>query len=190
MFKKRKYSDAELVTLVKQGKSDAALNYLYKITQPKILALVLKNNGSEEEAQDIFQDSVIAFYSYVIENKFKESESVEGFIYAVAQNKWINRAKVRHKTTGLSEDYFLASDEFQTQESDHKKIEVLLAHLGEVCRELLTYSIFYKMTMEDIALRMSYSNANAVKTKNYKCKQRLIALVKDKESLMSYLYNE
>lgn len=190
MFKKKKYTDLQLINLVKKGESDNALLYLYKTIQPKVTRWILQNNGSIEEAQDIFQDSVIVFYKYIVENKFKESESIEGFIYSVAKNKWINRAKQQQKITSLSGDYSSTHEEFQEKEANTKNIEALLEQLGEVCKELLTYSIFYKMTMDDIALRMNYSNANAVKTKNYKCKQRLVKLVKDKESLRSLLYNE
>ncbi len=191
MFKRvKKYTDLELLEIVQKGDSNEALTYLYKNVQPKVTKWISQNNGSIEEAQDIFQDSVIVFYKYVTQQKFKENESIEGFIFSVAKNKWINRAKQRQKTTHLPATFSIADEGISYKESDLKNIELLLEKLGQACKELLTYSVFYKMSMEDIALRMNYSNANAVKTKNYKCKQRLVKLVKDKKSLMNFLYHE
>lgn len=191
MFKiKTTYSNEELLSLIQQGFTDKALAYLYKTVQPKITGWILQNSGSRAEAQDIFQDSVIAFYRYVIDQKFKSSESIEGFIFITAKNKWINRAKKLQTNTTLTE--YNISEEAQNDEieSNPKAIAQLLEQLGEVCKELLTYSIFYKLSMDDIALRMNYDNSNTVKTKNYKCKQRLVKLVKDKKGLKNYLYSE
>lgn len=191
MFKRRKtYTDQDIISFVKKGESNKVLLFLYEQTQPKITNWILKNSGTVEEAQDVFQDSVVVLYQYIVENKFKEKESIEGFLYSVAKNKWINRAKQQKNTIYLSKDISIDENEIVEAEGDFKNIELLLEQLGKTCKELLVYSIFYKMTMEDIALRMSFSNANAAKTKNYKCKQRLVKLVKDKKSLLGFLYNE
>lgn len=190
MFKRKViYTNKELLSLIQQGSTDKVLSYLYKSVQPKITSWVLQNSGSKEEAQDIFQDSVIVFYKYVVNKQFKVTESIEGFIFVTAKNKWINRAKQQQRTKGLSEEFNHIKEE-EVREEKNIHVEALLEKLGEVCKELLTYSIFYKMSMEDIALRMNYSGANAVKTKNYKCKQRLVKLVKDKKGLRKYLDSE
>ena len=191
MFKKKKYTDSELVTLVKEGESDKALSYLYKTVQPKIRIWILQNNGDKEEAQDIFQDSIVAFYHYVLNNKFKSGNSVEGFVFSIAKNKWINRAKYKKRTISLEAGGSkLTIENGSSKEGFNTAISDLLEKLGVVCKELLTYSIFYKLTMEDIALKMGYENENTAKTKNYKCKQRLVKLVKDKEGLKRILYHE
>lgn len=191
MFKKRKYTDTELLALIKGANSDKALNYLYSSVRPKIVNWILSNNGDKEEAEDIFQDSIIAFYNYVINLKFKNENSIEGFIFSIAKNKWINRAKQKQKTVREETSFNIAKEEELAPSDDFNKVvSSLLEQLGEVCKDLLTYSIFYKLTMEDIALKMGYDNANTAKTKNYKCKQRLVKLVKDKKGLKNILYNE
>lgn len=192
MFKKEKYTDNELIELVRKGESNKALLFLYKTIQPKVSTWISQNNGSIEEAQDIFQDCVIVFYKYVINSKFKEEESIEGFIYSVAKNKWINKAKQNKRFVNdeIKVETYKTEEETLESEDLNEVIKNLLEQLGEVCKELLTYSIFYKLSMEDIALRMEYDNANTAKTKNYKCKQRLVKLVKNKAELRNRLYSE
>jgi len=192
MFKRqKKYNDHEVVALIKSADSSNVLNFLYKTVQPKISTWIMKNNGSDEDAQDIFQDAVLSFYSYVLDDKFDDGKSVGAFIFSTAKNMWINKVKlISRENAELPHQIADVGLNDEISRENDKKITALLAELGARCEELLTYRIFYKMSMEDIALRMRFANANAVKTKNYKCKQRLVLLVKDKKGLKEYLYSE
>ncbi len=191
-----KYSDTEIVAQIKKGDSDSVLNFLYQTVQFKISSWIIQNNGNEEEAQDIFQDAVVAFYKFVLANKFEEGRSVEGFIFAIGRNLWINRVKQKNKLMMDAEGIeklpeITEESDFLTEIVDAEraqKMEVLLSQLGERCKELLTLSIFYSMPMEDISEKMGFSNANTAKTKNYKCKQRLIKIIKENEQVKEWLY--
>lgn len=192
MFKRQKtYSDKQIVELIKRAESREVLKFLYKTVQPKITAWIAKNSGSNDDAQDVFQDAVLSFYNYVLDDKFDDGKSVAAFIFSSAKNNWINRAKqASRESAELPHQVIDVSTSNETSHENDNKIATLLGELGTRCEELLRYSIFYKMSMEDIALRMGFSNANAAKTKNYKCKQRLVLLVKNKEGLKDYLFSE
>lgn len=187
------YSDAEVIESIKKGEANNVLTFLYKSVQPKVRSWVMQNNGDADEAQDIFQDAVIAFYKYVTEDKFKEGNSVAGFIFTISKNLWINRAKQMNKLERNVEIHADKHSEEMAAESQYisnekaEKIQEILSQLGERCKELLTYSIFYRMSMEDISVKMGFSNADTAKTKNYKCKQRLIKLFKDNSHLKELL---
>lgn len=194
MFKRtKKYKDHEIIDAIKGGDSDAVLRFLYTSMQPKLSKWIIQNNGSEAEAQDIFQDAVLSFYEYVLNGKFDASKSVNGFIYSVGRNMWINRAKQKNKVVSGAE--FIESVEGENyeelnvyKEENPEQIDALLTKLGERCKELLTYTIFYNMKMVDIASKMGFSNPNTAKTKNYKCKKRLMKIIKEDESVQGWLY--
>jgi|CXWL01.1.fsa_nt_gi RNA polymerase sigma factor (sigma-70 family) len=189
------YTDNEVLSAIKNGKSADVLNYLYRSIQPKIRAWVIKNNGDEEEAQDIFQDAIIAFYKYVRMNQFKEENSIAGFIFSISKNLWINRVKQKNRFTDNMEIHtnkYIHESEFSEQiisDERAEKIQEILSQLGERCKELLTYSVFQNMSMEDICKKMGFNNSDTAKTKNYKCKQRLIKLVKDHKHFKKLLYS-
>ena len=192
----KRYSDKEIVAAIKLGKADRELQFLYDTTQPKIRSYVLGNSGSEAEAQDVFQDAVVAFFQHVLAGKFDESKSVDGFIYTIARNHWINRAKRQQKFVKPTEAMehskaYSEADDFLSRTIDQERadtVQQLLAKLGERCKELLTYHIFYKLRMDEIAEKMGLANANAAKTQNYKCKQKLIRMVKENSELRAALY--
>ena len=186
----KRYSDNDIIHLVRLGESNEVLSYLYKTLRPKIKNWILNNSGSEEEAQDIFQDAIIAFYKYVQQNKFEENKSIESFLFVVSKNLWINRVKQKNKLVNnlehipdtFEEDYL----DGQISEERTKKIQDILSQLGERCKDILTYSVFYKMSMQEISEKMDFSNADTAKTKNYKCKQRLIKLVKESKAVKEF----
>ena len=188
---KSSYTNIEIVKAIKSNKADKVLLFLYKNLKPKISKWIITNNGSKEEAQDIFQDSILVFYSYVLKDKFDVNASVEAFIFKIAKNKWINYVKKEGKITSLEDDIKI-NEESNTSSSKNNQqqlINELLEQLGTVCKEILTYTIFYKISMEDVCTRMNYNNPNTAKTKNYKCKQRLKNLINENPRIKQQLSN-
>jgi len=193
---KKKFTDTEIIAAIKAGNATQELQYLYDTTQRKIRKYIVQNNGSGEEAQDVFQDSILTFFQHVLRGKFDQTKSIDGFLYSIARNQWINRAKKMQKqVSGSTNTAYMfkntASNDYLSQklsEERAEKVQSLLEQVGGRCKELLTYTVFYKMRMEEVAEKMELSGANAAKTQNYKCKQKLIQLIKDNGGLKAWLY--
>lgn len=66
MDKERKIIDS-----IKSGESNRALNYLYEQPLRKVRTYILRNSGTIEDANDIFQDSVVIFFNSVREKDRK-----------------------------------------------------------------------------------------------------------------------
>ncbi len=186
------YTDKEILNSIRAGKEESALTFLYRKVLPKIKYYILGNNGDEQEAYDIFQDAILIFYKQVKTDKFKEEYEIAGFIYSVSRNLWINRVKKKNKQVNLSDELPIESTDGNllegliTREREEHILTVLSA-LGERCKELLLYSIYHKFSMKEICVKMGFSTEDAAKTRNYKCKQKLIALVKDNPSVKNLL---
>ena len=186
---KSSYTNIEVVQAIKNNKADKVLQFLYKNLQPKISKWIRTNNGSKEEAQDIFQDSILVFYSYVLKDKFNIEANIEAFIFKTAKNKWINYVKKEGKKVTIEGDIAINTEPSSSSRNNKELINGLLEELGKVCKEILTYTIFYKISMEDVCARMNYNNPNTAKTKNYKCKQRLKNLINENPSIKQQLNN-
>lgn len=188
---KSSFTNIEMIEAIKANKADAVLLILYKNLAPKIRKWITNNNGTKTEAQDIFQDSILVFYNYVLKDKFDVNANVEAFIFTIAKNKWINYIKKENKSVSIEGDIAI---NMETNTKPNKKdnqelINDLLSQLGEVCKEILTYTIFYKISMEDVCSRMNFNNPNTAKTKNYKCKQRLKNLINENPRIKQQLSN-
>ena len=106
-------------------------------------------------------------------------------MFTVARNEWRqrNRNKVTHveiedKHIGNYEDEcFELTEISKPSQSTTEIIEELLTSLGENCKEILSAVIFLKTPMKVIADKMGYASSAIVKTRHYKCKQRLIKTI-------------
>lgn len=144
----------------------------------------MKNGGDVDEAKDVFQEGVIVLYRHIKLGKFKEEYKIEGFLFKVCRNLWINRAKQKQN---LSEfDVYAANETGENflfknvvDEERYKIIQGVFESLGERCRDLLNATIYDNMSMKEVATTMGFSTTDAAKTKHYKCKQRLIKNIKD-----------
>lgn len=76
------------------------LRYLYQTMFSQIETFVSKNNGSTEEAKDMFQDGLLALYQnkYQFENDAKRSS----YFYQICKFKWysIFRSSYKKETVG------------------------------------------------------------------------------------------
>ena len=175
-----------------KGEDNQALEYLYKNVLPKIRSYITNNNGNKEEADDIFQDVVINLYRKIKTKELSEIENIEGYIYLACKNLWVNRTNKLNKRNSLDsvqEFEETSNNALNSIIDDEKKsaFKSLINQVGERCKELLYNVIYNQLSMEEIAEKMSFANANAAKTHHYRCKQKLAELVENDSILKSTL---
>jgi RNA polymerase sigma factor (sigma-70 family) len=185
-----------IIESIRSGANNIALEYLYDISLKKVRQYILKNNGSKDDANDIFQDAVIVLFNQIRLNKFNEAYSIDAFIYSVARNLWIDKVRRDKKFTKYDspDDYaVIASDtnhlDALIQKEKSAAMKTVFNLLDEKCRNILTYVIYEKRSMKEIKELMGYSSEDVAKTNHYRCKQYLTKLVKSNPSLVDLLRN-
>jgi len=171
---------------------DTALSAIYKANKAKVCSYILGNNGSEEEAKDIFQETVIAFYENVRNGKFKGDSSISTYLYSIAKFKWLNQIKKNTVRTGHHEkvevEKFSESPLATLIEGEHKRnVLEVLAQLGSACKELLIENLYHNASMKEIAVSGAYSSEQIVRNKKYKCLQKLKQLINEQPALIEVL---
>lgn len=184
--------DSEILNAIRTGKDDKSLEALYDSLFPKIRSHIRKNKGNEEEAKDIFQDALLIFYRKVKTNDFDDTHSIGAYVFTIAKNLWINRAKkIVRNGSGVEVPETMSTDNSPSEllvNSERSAIIMnMLNQLGARCKELLIYTFFYELSMKEVCEKMGFATENAAKTRNYKCKQRLMELVKDNELIRENL---
>ncbi|WP_028978306.1 RNA polymerase sigma factor [Sporocytophaga myxococcoides] len=187
--------DKEILEFIAQGNDNQALSLIYKYSLPKIRKYILNNNGTEDDVRDIFQDTMVTFYRQVKSGKFNEEFEIDGFLYTVARNLYIKHVtrysnkNVRNSDTELVIEDASSEDLLQQIIGEEKRVIInnLFAELGGTCAELLKLVVFNNFNLKEIAEKMGFSNEGVAKTKSYKCRQRLIKLLKENHQLVNYL---
>lgn len=185
----------EILHCIKEGNDDRALMYLYKETLAKVRAYVLKNSGSKEEADDLFQDAVIVFFQKVKEGLFNPSHEIDGYIYTICKNSWINISK-RKLVNQKYVDHSL-----HTYDHDANQLEQVISKekenamhrlfnlLDERCRELMKSIIYDRKSMIEICQEFGYKNEQVAKATKYRCNQSLIKIAKENMGLIHSIKN-
>jgi RNA polymerase sigma factor (sigma-70 family) len=188
--------DQYIIEAIRKGDNSSALSLLYTNTLKKVRNYILKNSGNKEDADDIFQEAIVVFFLKVKDRSFDEAQSIDGFIYAVSRNLWINKANrlARHRKY---ESHLQHSDSIDYNNQlnklvDREKTETMeriFDMLEEKCRLILKYAIYDRLSMKEISEKMGHKNDKVSKAKHYRCKQYLAKLVKENKSLLEVLRN-
>jgi RNA polymerase sigma factor (sigma-70 family) len=168
-------NDSETLQRIRKG-DETALEYLYKEHYRMMLRLVTKNSGTEEEAQDIYQDALIVFWQKVQKPDFQLTSKISTFLYGICQNLWRKELERKSRLSREEKDGQVINE--MDKEERVKIINICLSKLGETCRKVLSYYYFDGMSMQEIAEILGFANADTAKTKKYKCKKELDEIVK------------
>ena len=150
---------------------------------PKTKYYVLKNGGTLDNANDVFQEAYFACWKKLSTGKFrpKNKAEIEAYLFTIAKNKWIDftRTVAKKKTISIDEKIYELTDDETSKSSDRIEKEHQLnitltafENLGQACKDLLTQFYFQKLSLRDIAKNLDLEEASA-KNKKYRCIQKL-----------------
>lgn len=175
--------DSEILEKISKG-DEQALDYLYKKYYRMMTNIVLKNNGTEDEAKDVYQEALLAFWQKAISGKLVLTSKISTFLYSICMNQW--RKELERKSRLSSEE--VDSEEYQTHDAEerYKVVMQCISELGDTCKKILTYYYFDGLNMTDIAEKLNFANTDTAKTKKYKCKKKLDSLIKERYSTTDF----
>ena len=176
--------DREVLDRVSRG-DERALDYLYKKHFRMMTRIVLNNNGTLDEAKDVYQEALLAFWQKAVSGKLVMTSKISTYLYSICLNLW--RKELDRKSRQLeSNGEDVTFQEYEKQERINI-INECINQLGDACRRILTYHYFDGMSMADIAKKLNFANTDTAKTKKYKCKKKLDALIKSRYSSKDFL---
>ena len=197
VLRKDSFTDAGLVeTLAQEDKSDSAIRFLYREHFEFLSRYVTNNSGSEQDAEDIFQEVIIAFINLVQAGKFRGEASIKTFLFSLNKNIWLNELKRRGRAMAREEKYEkqnlpneVGADtamEIRQSKADLMKV---MDQLGENCKKILLLFYYENKSMKEIVTELPYENEQVVRNKKSKCLKKLEQLVTGNKNLYDQLKN-
>lgn len=156
-----------------------SIEILYRENYISIQSFVLNNNGSVDDARDIFQEAMIVLYEKSRLATFSLTCQVKTYIYSICRRLWLKRLQQLGKfTTQVEslEEIVPVEEEVEDHEKRNEDFVIMehaMAKIGEPCKSLLDAYYLKKKNMQDIAGEFGYTNADNAKTQKYKCLVRL-----------------
>lgn len=152
---------------------------LYRQHYRMVQALIINNQGTTDDARDIFQEALVVLYEKARSGSFELNCQIKTYLYSVARRLWLKRLQHLQKFVpdmSLVEETVPVEDELEVQEqrnTEYQMMEKAMMHLGEPCRSLLEAFYLHKKSMTEIAGSFGYTNADNAKNQKYKCLMRL-----------------
>lgn len=156
-----------------------SIETIYKLFYNMVQTLIINNNGSADDARDIFQETVIVLYEKAKTGSFELNCQLKTYVYSVSRRLWLKRLQQQQKylpnVNGLDETVPVEEEveSHSQRNSEFQMMEKALLHLGEPCRSLIEAFYLQKRSMTDIAGHFGYTNADNAKNQKYKCLMRL-----------------
>ncbi len=176
--------DAEVIERIRRG-DEKALDYLYKKNYRMMVKLVRNNQGTEDEAKDIFQEALIVFWQKIVSDQLTLTSKISTYLYSICKNLWNKELDKKARHTNEVVD----GEDFQNHDSKERirLINECIDSLGDTCKKMLTYYYFDGLNMDKIAEMLGFANADTAKSKKYKCKKKLDQLIKEKYTESDFL---
>ena len=155
---------------------------MYAQLFPAIRQIVKDHVGTEEDAKDVFQDTVIVIYEKAQMPEFQLTSKFSTFFIGVGRNIWMTRRqKKSNQELTIPEDAkYMPDDSLNIdllQVERGKLFYKALRQLGEDCQKLLQL-FFEKRSMEEIAKEMGFASEGYARVRKSQCKDRLVDSIK------------
>ena len=156
-----------------------AIETIYKQNYNMVQTLILNNNGSYDDARDIFQEAMIALYEKARNESFVLTCKINTYVYSVCRRLWLKRLQQLGKYSNQIENLeetISVEDDIEMQKKRNAEFIIMeraLGSMGEPCKSLLEGYYLKKMDMQSLAKEFGYTNADNAKNQKYKCLMRL-----------------
>jgi RNA polymerase sigma factor (sigma-70 family) len=176
------FSTNEIVIGIRQKNNDV-IKYIYKEYFPVFSNFVLNNHGNLGDAEDVFQEALVAIYKNLRENSSLEINNFNAYIFGITNFIWKKRLRDRSVLHEIPLD--MKVHEGMSEESEMLNIETDL-RVGIYQKHFLTLDeesqkilrmFFAKTPMIEIAKIMGYSSEEYAKKRKYLAQRTLIAKI-------------
>ena len=195
MKAEEKYTDTELIAAIGDKNSlNKAILFLYQQYSESTSSFIIHYGASRQDAEDVFQETVVAFIEIVKKGKYRMEASVKTFLVSVARNIWMNELKRKERSGFREKQFEYGRDQKEEDISHHisdlekkRQLRELVYQLGEPCRKILLLFYYEDLSMKEILDHLPYENEQVVRNKKYKCLQQLTVFIKDNPSIAMQL---
>ncbi len=177
-----KLSPQEYVEGIKIG-NPQVIRGIYEKYHQAIVHMVETNNGTKDDALDVFQEGLVLFYQKANQPDFQLTSTFLTYFYSICKYIWYNKLRKKSNQEVTLDDKMILmlkeenSDLFEKSERYFLYRKMFLK-LGEDCQQVLDLFL-QKISMENIMKKMGYGSISYTKKRKFLCKEKLIKLIQN-----------
>lgn len=181
----KNFPDSELLSNIRNGtRLNETIKAIYRSYFENLSWFIINNNGSRQDAEDVFQEVVVNFIDLVQKDKFRGDSTIKTFLFSLNRFTWLNELKRRGRAMAREEKYEKAQDRvvpdtshFISEREEKAEVIRLVGELGESCKKILLLFYYENLSMKEILETTDYENEQVVRNKKYKCLKQLEKMI-------------
>jgi RNA polymerase sigma factor (sigma-70 family) len=178
------YSNTELLNGILRNDT-VVLQFIYKNYYSIINFFVKKNNGDEEDSNDVFQEAIIIIYRKLKANDLLLDCSFDTYLYSISRFIWMRELTKRKIEKENIKDNHEYNDDLYDEGLEkvtdlnerYKLYQTHFENLGKDCQKILRL-YFDKVPLQNIADIMGFKSEKYAKKRKFSCKEYLIKSIK------------
>lgn len=190
------FSNMELLNGILRNDT-IVLQFIFKNFYSNINFFIKKNNGDEDDANDIFQEAIIIIYRKLKANDLVLECTFDTYLYSVCRLLWLKELEKRKIEQENIKDNHDFNDEIYDESLDlvidlnerYKLYQKHFALLGKDCQKIMQLH-FDKVPLKTIADMMGFKSEKYAKKRKYSCKEYLIKSIKQDLTYTTILNGE
>lgn len=173
------------ITGIREGDSKI-IRSIYENYHKAIVKLVETNQGTKDDAHDVFQEALVLMFQKVQAPNFKLTSSFLTYFYAISRNIWYNKLRKKSNSEVTLDNKMLLMVEQDTTSIGESNEQYFLyrkmfLQLGQDCQKLLDLFL-QKVRMEQIMQKMGFGSVSYTKKRKFLCKEKLVKLIQNDPS--------
>ena len=181
----KRLSDEEIIAGIRK-RDNRVLQYIYKNSFTPVRQLIINNAGSDNDAEDIFQEALIIIFKKIKEEQdFELTAAFTTYIYSISRLLWLKHLRniKRIEIDPLNRDHeerieFEEPSPVQDKDLRQAIFQRALLKIPEDCQRILRLS-GQDITSKEIARQLGFRSENYVRKRRHFCKEFLINKIKE-----------
>lgn len=171
---------------------------MYKDYFPLILALIEKNSGTLQDAQDIFQEGQIALFLRCRNQELVLNCALRSYFYSICRNLWLQRLEKKYRLVyqpdllvNESEAKYISKESITTEQK-LRRHRIYWKHFNELPEDCQKVFLMYfdKVPFKKVAEKLKFTDENYVKVRKYLCKKLLVKRIKEDPEFLNCVDHE
>ncbi len=149
---------------------------------------VEQRGGSADDAQDVFQEAVLAVYDKAADPNFTLTCPLGALLHIIYSRKWVDRLRLKNRETGVrnqeeirynlevTDDALSIAESVLAEEQQQQRLARTFIQLSDLCQRLFTL-LSNGTSSQDAAEQLQMNSVNTLFRRKNACAERWRALM-------------
>jgi len=166
----------DYISGLKEG-NRKVISEIYEKNLHQLSNWIQKNNGTEDDALDIFQEGIETIINKIFTNTLPQKLNFGAYLFTICKNKWLDRLKEKTKDEKVRKEqlerYNDVGETVHSLDDDQNNILRLMLNdtfqmLSPTCQKLVSL-LESGLSPVEVAVEMKMTNANTVYRRKFAC---------------------